>query len=258
MRRDPDQSYRVLELGNPFNNARTSYFHQSLGGYHGAKMRRYQDLIEKSITPEMYALRNSGSTDMKKYGVLNMLNTKYVMAGPAENAVLQNPDNNGNAWLVSKVIKANSPDEEIEKLQSIDTKNEAVIDVSKFSIESDNFNSQGTVSLKEYKPNALTYKATLAGNSLVVFSEIYYPKGWKATIDDQEAEILRANYVLRALVIPEGEHVIKFSFEPRAYYLGNTISMISNIILLLLLLAGIVLSVKQARTPTATEEPSKQ
>ena len=261
IKKDPEQGYRVLELGKPFNNARTSYFHQSLGGYHGAKMMRYQDLIEKHVLPEVNAwigdVQKGGGTDMEKYGVLNMLNTKYIMAGPAENAVIQNPDNNGSAWLVSKVVKVNSPDEEIERLQSLNTKNEAVIDVSKFPIESNNFNNLGTVSLKKYQPNALTYEAKLAGNSLVLFSEIYYPKGWKATIDGAEAEILRANYVLRALVVPEGDHTIRFSFEPKSYYLGNTISLSFSIILLLSLAAGIALSFKQTKQRLATDETSK-
>ena len=260
--KDDNQNYRVFELGgDPFSNARTSYFHQSLGGYHGAKMRRYQDLVEKGISPEINRwigeMRESGGTDMEKYGVLNMLNTKYIMVGQAENAVIPNPDHNGNAWLVSKVIKVNSPDEEIEKLASLDTKNEAVMDVNKFSLESTDFNDLGTVSLTESKPNALTYEASLGGNSLVVFSEIYYPKGWKATIDGQEAEILRVNYVLRALEVPQGEHTIKFTFEPRSYYMGNTISLIFNLILLLSIGAGVVLSLKKARQPVAEQVPAE-
>ena len=260
--KDTTPGYRVLELANPFNNARTSYFHQSLGGYHGAKMRRYQDLIEKGITPELNTwigdLQKGGGTDMEKYGVLNMLNTKYILAGPAENAVIQNPDNNGSAWLVSKVVKVNNPDEEIEKLLLLDTKNQAVIDVDKFPVEADNFNGQGTVLLTEYKPNALTYEAKLDGDGLVVFSEIYYPKGWKATIDGEDAEILRANYVLRALPVPKGDHVIKFSFEPKSYYLGNTISLIFSILLLISIIAGIVLSLKKSSQPLPTSgEPKK-
>ena len=220
-------------------------------------MRRYQDLIEKGIGPEINAwigdLQKSGGTDMDKYGVLNMLNTKYIMVGPAENAVVPNPDHNGNAWLVSKVIKVNSPDEEIEKLRSLDTKNEAVIDASKFPVASESFNDQGTVTLTDYQPNALTYEASLGGSSLVVFSEIYYPKGWKAAIDGEEAKILRVNYVLRALEVPQGEHTVQFTFEPKSYYLGNTISLIFSIILLLSLGTGLVLSLKQMRQPAAKE-----
>ena len=258
IKNDDAQNFRGFELGgDPFSNARTSYFHQSLGGYHGAKMRRYQDLIEKGIGPEINAwigdLQKSGGTDMDKYGVLNMLNTKYIMVGPAENAVVPNPDHNGNAWLVSKVIKVNSPDEEIEKLRSLDTKNEAVIDASKFPVASESFNDQGTVTLTDYQPNALTYEASLGGSSLVVFSEIYYPKGWKAAIDGEEAKILRVNYVLRALEVPQGEHTVQFTFEPKSYYLGNTISLIFSIILLLSLGTGLVLSLKQMRQPAAKE-----
>ncbi len=239
---DQDNShYRVLNLNNPFNEARTSYYHASLGGYHGAKMRRYQDLIEYHLQPEMTALieeLRAGNTDLSSFGVINMLNTKYIKFGNEASQVINNQSANGNAWFVDTVVESSSPDETIEKLGEIDTKTTAIINTAKFKFEA-NTSGAGMISLNNYSPNKLDYTSKRDNDGLAVFSEIYYPKGWKAFIDGNEVDILQANYVLRALEIPKGEHKIEFRFEPAAYYIGNNVMMVCSIILILLSVGGI-------------------
>ncbi len=233
---DESISYRVLNLQDPFNDARTSYFHKSLGGYHGAKMRRYQDLIEHCISPEISTLiqdYQAGSPTPEEYDVLNMLNTKYLLAGTTVESVFLNDAALGNAWFVEEVVKVNSPDEEIAKTCEIDTETTAVVDINKFPLKESAFTASGNINLVEYAPNYLKYEAQNAGAGLAVFSEIYYAEGWKAFIDDQEVPILRANYVLRALEIPEGNHTIAFRFEPQSYAIGNSAMMASSILIIL-------------------------
>ncbi len=241
--KDKSPGYRVYNLQNAFSDARTSYHHHSIGGYHGAKMKRYQNLIERPISEETAALYQSiqeqGGAEMEKFGVLNMLNTKYIIGGTEARAVITNPDANGAAWIVKNVIQVNSPDEEIATLNGLDTKSTAVVDVSKFNLTNNEFNASGIVNLIDYSPKSLTYEAEVNGDALAVFSEIYYPKGWKATIDGQKADILRTNYVLRALEIPSGKHTIKFEFAPMSYHVGNTVSWIANLILIGLFFTGL-------------------
>jgi len=245
---DTEENFRVYYLPDPWNNARTSYYHHSLGGYHGAKMRRYQDLIERCLNSETETLIQSfrgGNTDLKGYGTLNMLNTRYLLANNNANGVIRNPHSNGSAWLVSELIAVSNPDEEIERLCSIDTKTQAVINTSRFQPGSTTFNSSGTVTLKEYQPSKLIYEASLSGNSFIVFSEIYYPKGWKAYIDEEEVEIMNVNYVLRGLEVASGTHRIEFRFEPAAYYVGNKVMAISSYLLVFILLGSIGISLRK-------------
>jgi len=233
---------RVLNLQNPFNENRTSYFTASIGGYHGAKIRRYQDLIDACIQDEIQTaignLRNQ-SLDFSKLNTLNMLNTKYLYAGTESNTVFENKFTNGSAWVITDVIGANSADEEIAAVCGLNTKIQAVIDQTKFSIPSTE--GRGSITLKEKTPNKVTYDANITlGSATGVFSEIYYPHGWVATIDGVEAEILRANYVLRALEIPEGSHEIIFEFKPKVYNTGNTVMLISSILCILMFVGGII------------------
>ncbi|WP_370087627.1 YfhO family protein [Ekhidna sp.] len=225
---------RVLNLQNPFNENRTSYYHESIGGYHGAKIRRYQDLIDYCIQSELQtAIGNlqSQSTDFSDLQVLNMLNTRYLYFGTQQNGVIPNPAANGNAWVVSEIIPVNSADEEVGQVCAINTKSQALIDQTKFAIPQ--VSGFGSIQLTEKTPNKVSYTATITGGSaLGVFSEIYYPKGWTATIDGTEVDILRANYVLRALEIPEGTHEIVFEFKPKIYQSGNNIMLLSSIIIL--------------------------
>lgn len=247
------EHYRVLNLNNPFNEANTSYFHNSIGGYHGAKLRRYQDLIERSISPQINSmvgkLRN-GQTDFSSEQVLNMLNAKYVKFGEQKENVIVNGNVFGNAWFVSDIANVNSPDEEIAKLNSVNLKNSAIIDQNKFKLNKSSFDNSGTITLQKYSPNLITYKTTGgSSNRLAVFSEIYYPEGWSAKIDGKETSISRANYVLRALQIPAGDHTVEFSFRPASYYTGEIIMLISSSIIFILFIGLSYLEYKKESAP---------
>ena len=237
---------RVLNLQNPFNENRTSYFHESIGGYHGAKIRRYNDLIGYCLQSELQSAiqtLQSQSMDFSGLPVLNMLNTKFMYAGNQANGVFPNRFANGNAWTVNRIIPVSSPDEEIAQVCSIDTKNEALIDQSKFDVGQ--IAGNGTIVLNEKTPNRISYTAEISGGTAMgIFSEIYYPEGWTATIDGTETEIKRANYVLRALEIPSGSHEIVFEFKPQTYFTGNTIMMISSILVFLSFIGGVVIELR--------------
>ncbi|GAC1605012.1 MAG: hypothetical protein NVS3B25_34310 [Hymenobacter sp.] len=233
---DKDLSYRVLNLQNPFNEAQTSYFHKSIGGYHGAKLRRYQDLIERQI-----------STNNQQ--VLNMLNTRYLITGDAKQPVQRNPGALGNAWFVSEVKTVKSPDEEMAALNTLSPATVAVVDASKFPQQQPaTYDIAGSsIALTAYSPDELKYRYTAPHDGLVVFSEIYYADGWHAFIDGKPAPHLRADYVLRALAVPAGTHTIDFKFEPRAYAVGNGVSLAASIALLLVLVgAGVYVARRSA------------
>jgi len=245
---DKSESYRVLNLLNPFNDGLTSYYHKSIGGYHGAKMGRYQDLISSVLSDEHGAViksLQSGQSSFQNTPALNMLNTKYFKFGNEASTVIENSNPNGNAWFVETVKPVNNPDEEIKLVKSFDSKRVAVIDQSDFAISSTNYDSLASVKLTSYQPNHMVYESNSNQSGLVVFSEIYYPEGWVATIDDKEASIIRANYVLRALEIPAGQHKIEFRFRPTSYHVGNTVSWISGGILYLVLIAAVLVSFTQ-------------
>jgi hypothetical protein len=237
--------YRVLNLSvDPFNEAGTSYYHHSIGGYHGAKMRRYQELIDVHIGKEIRQLGSKLNTLKSEAGVdslflglnvLNMLNTKYMIYNP-EAAPIQNSKAMGNVWIVKDYQLADNADQEIAALGKIDVSKSIVVD-KKFQSSLGNFTpSNGPVSkisLTSYSPNKLVYNYSGKGNEIAVFAEIYYPKGWNAYIGDKIVPYFQANYVLRALVLQEGNYEITFKFEPLSYRLGKQISMVSSLILLL-------------------------
>ncbi|MFK7954197.1 MAG: hypothetical protein AB8B73_15210 [Ekhidna sp.] len=237
---------RVLNLQNPWNENRTSYYHESIGGYHGAKIRRYQDLIDRCIQAEMQTAvqsLQSQSDDFSNLQVLNMLNTKFMYAGNQRNAVFMNRYANGNAWTVNQIIPVNSPDEEVSQICAISTKSQAIVDQTKFSIPT--ISGSGIIVLESKTPNKAIYSANITGGTgFGVFSEIYYADDWVATIDGQEIDILRANYVLRALEIPEGNHEIIFEFKPSTYFIGNTVTLVSSASILLIFLVGIFIHFK--------------
>ena len=243
--------FRVYNLQEAFSQeGRTSYFHHSLGGYHGAKIRRYQDLYDSCLLAETNAFINdaqSGAIDFNQYGVLNMLNTKYVVYGPEKDNVIPNPAACGNAWFVNHLVKVGSPSEELVQVGEVDTKTTGVIDSSKFKVPNFGYDSLSRIELKEMKPPYLRYEASSTTGGLAVFSEIYYPKGWKATIDGTPAEILRVDYVLRALAIPAGNHTIEFEFKPAPYSIGNKVTMASSWSLLALILGTVGYTWKKAR-----------
>lgn len=241
-------NYRVYNLQGTFSEARTSYFHQSIGGYHGAKMRRYQDLYDSALFDETNMFINdmqSGNPQYNNYHVMNMLNVKYVTYGNQRNNIIPNPAANGPAWFVQSVKQVNSPTEELAALKNTNTKNEAVLDVSKFKLPVVESDTTASINLTSYQPNELVYESNSTTNGLAAFSEIYYAKGWKAYIDNQETEILRVNYVLRALAVPAGKHEIKFEFKPDAYYIGNKITTASSWLVILILLGSIGLSLRK-------------
>lgn len=239
--------FRVLNLsGDPFNEAGTSYYHHSIGGYHGAKMRRFQELIEFQIGNEisqlgtrLNSLKSETGLDSVFIGLnaLNMLNTKYLIYNP-EASPLLNSRAMGNAWIVSNYLLVDNADQEIAAIGKADLANLIVTD-KKYQplLENINTGKKGVsrLSLKSYSPNQLTYSYSGPGNQIAVFSEIYYPKGWNAYIGDKMVPHFQANYVLRALVLQEGEYDITFKFEPVSYQRGKQISMASSFLLILLI-----------------------
>ena len=245
---DKSLDYRVLNLAsNTFNENETSYFHKSIGGYHPAKLRRYQEMIEHYIAPEMQktmqAIMTAGG-DMSKvdgrsiYPILNMLNTKYFILPLQGNqtAPVLNPYTYGNAWFVDKVTYVNNANEEIDKVGKIDLRHEAVAD-KQFETALKASNAQGNVSqveLVSYAPNKLKYNVLSEKGGVVVFSEVYYP-GWTATIDGQKAELGRVNYILRALNVEKGKHTIELAFDPQSVHTTEIIATISFATLLILI-----------------------
>ena len=256
---DKSLDYRVLNLTtNTFNENETSFFHKSIGGYHAAKLRRYQELIDAYLMPEMQSLftslpqvgydLNQLRTD-SVMPVLNMLNTKYLIVGVGNQTVaLQNYQTYGNAWLVDKVQYVENANEEIEALGRLSLRHEAVAD-KKFADVLGQSTLQDTLSLvtlDKYQPNQLTYTVQSGKGGVVVFSEIYYP-GWTATVDGEEVELGRVNYVLRALQVKPGRHEVVLSFFPKTVKTTETIAYISYGLLALVIILLIVMSVRKLR-----------
>ncbi len=245
--------YRVLFLQN-FYDATMSNFHYSLGGYNGARIKRYQELYDSAISREtdmVISHLQKGETNFEAHGVLDMLNTKYLIFGEDENSYLPNPSANGPAWFVSQVQSVKSPNEELEEVTRIDTRKVALIDESKFTLPNVGEDTTAVIRFVDHKPYWLKYESHSSQNGLAVFSEIYYPEGWRATIDGKPADILRCNYVLRALEIPSGQHTIEFTFEPKPYLIGDKVTMASSWILLLVVLGGLGLSLSFREQPGA-------
>lgn len=241
--------YRVYNLQGAMAEARTSYFHQSLGGYHGAKLRRYQDLYDSAIakdTQKLFEDFQAGTPKFAQYHVLNMLNTKYFTYGPDRDNVILNPAANGAAWFVKEILKANSPAEELRLTSLTNTKEVAVVNANlKVEYGQSTIDTIANIKLVERTPPYLKYESESALAGLAVFSEIYYPKGWHAFIDGNEVPLLRANYALRALEVPAGKHTIEFKFEPKPFTIGNKITMASGWLLLLVVLGSVGWSLKR-------------
>ena len=241
---DPDPNYRVLNLSRPLTqDALTSYFHKSLGGYSAVKMRRYQDLIDGYLQP-------------RDPDVINMLNTKYFLI-PGENNELRaqaNPEAYGNAWLVRDVEVVQGPDAEFAALGTVeDLRNTAIVDESFVpALGARTYSGSGSIELTSYAPNRLEYRFSSDSDQLAVFSEIWYGPdlGWEVTIDGQPADLIRANYALRALPVPAGDHQILMTFAPSSYSLGRTISFICSVLILIGVVAALVYRYRSPR-PTA-------
>lgn len=256
---DTSLDYRVLNFAtSTFDDNNTSYWHKSVGGYHPAKLRRYQEMIEHHISPEMQAaykaIATAGgemdSVDANKFRVLNMLNTKYFIfpAGQQRQTVpILNPHAYGNAWFVNKVQYVNNANEEIDALDSIIPTETAVVDarfkdVLKGATESYK-DSLSSIRLTSYAPNRLTYETNNAQDGIAVFSEIYYPDGWHVTIDGQPAELARADYILRTMYVPAGQHTIEMRFDPTSLHVTEGIAYGA----LALLVIGIIVAVLTAK-----------
>jgi hypothetical protein len=231
--KDLDKDFRVLNLTrNPWSDAYTSYFHKSIGGYHGAKLSRYQDLIDRQLS------RNNTK-------VLNMLNTKYYITAnqnTGQTEVNINFEALGNAWFVNEVELVDNPDKEMDALTTFNPARTAVVDkrykklVDGLKTYDYYATDTGKIVLTKYAPDNLVYESTNTNEQLAVFSEIYYDKGWDVYVDGVQKEYLRANYVLRALRIPAGKHMIEWKFEPKSHEIAQLIATISSIIVLLLML----------------------
>lgn len=245
--KDKSMSYRVLNLMNPFQESRTSYFHKSIGGYHAAKLGRYQDLIDRRLSPEMMSLISCPTIDslqntLKNCPSLNMLNTKYIIYNTGQPPIV-NPSAYGNAWFIDSYRFVNTPDEEMAALETLDPRSEAVFD-RKFEENLKGLqivpDSTASIVMTSYAPDILEYKSTSQKEGLAVLSEIYYPYGWKAYIDGQRVPISRADWILRAIVIPAGEHQIKLVFDPDEVKICGTVTTIMSGLLMLLAVGGIV------------------
>ena len=264
--RDQNLDFRVLNLAsNTFNENETSYYHKSVGGYHAAKLRRYQEMIEAYINPEMQSLFKSVSEvagDMTQVNgdsicpVLNMLNTRYFIfpLQGGQTVPIQNPYAFGNAWFVDQLDYVDNANGEIAAVGKIDLRHQAVAD-AKFKEQLGEAIPQDTVSLvsiTSYEPNRLTYDVSSDKGGVLVFSEIYYP-GWEATVDGHPVELGRVDYILRALNIQPGKHQVELSFFPKSVNMTETIAYIAYVLLLLLVAGGLYLEWKRKKTGNVTE-----
>ncbi len=229
-------NYRVICLDNPFNDGTTAFFHKNVAGYNPAKLKTIQELIEFHLSGE---IRNLNS--LEKANVLNMFNTKYIIT-PDRKRALPNPYAFGNAWSVTKVKEVSSADEEILGLKEVDLKNTAVIRKKYTNLLPDEIPTSSGAKISQivenYNPEHLVYNFESNQKEVVVFSEIYYEDGWNAYIDGELVDHYQANYILRALTVPEGKHTIEFKFEPTSLASLNMLGNISSVVLLLLLIAG--------------------
>ena len=256
--KDKDPSYRVVTLNNPFQETSVSYYHHSIGGYYAAKLRRYQELIDHRLQGELNSVIGAfqkAQTAEDLMGAfaacpsLNMLNTRYIIYNP-EQPPLRNPFAFGNAWFVDKVEVVENADAEIAALNTINPLTTAVVD-KRFADEVKGFTPQldstATITLDSYRPNKLVYTTKTNSEQLAVFSEIYYQPGWEVTIDGKPASHFRADWILRAMLVPAGEHQIVFEFRPQGYITAAYITSFSSLIILLLLIGAVGYSVWKAR-----------
>jgi hypothetical protein len=256
--RDQSLDYRVLNLAsNTFNENETSYYHKSIGGYHAAKLRRYQEVVERYISPEMQSLYRAVSEaggDMTKvngdsiFPVLNMLNAKYFILPlqDGQTVPIQNPYVYGNAWFIDELQYVDNANLEMDGLGKLDLRHQAVAD-RKFKAQLGEAVVQDTasvVTIKAYEPNRLTYDVNSGKGGILVFSEIYYP-GWTATVDGEPAELGRVDYLLRAMQVKPGRHEVVLSFFPKSVNTTETIAYISYVILLLVVAGAVFMEYRR-------------
>lgn len=258
--KDKTLDYRVLNMAtNTFNENNTAYWHKSIGGYHAAKLRRYQEMIEAHIQGEMETLftkipevgADLSKIDVTDTPVLDMLNTRYYIVPLQQGATapLFNPHALGNAWLVKEVKYVNNANEEIDAIHGMNPRETAIVDkrfaetVKQPAAMPDSLDN---IVLKSYVPNVLQYEVDTKQGGTVVFSEIYYP-GWRSYIDGEEVSHGRANYILRAMNVPAGKHTIEFVFDPQSLHATETIAFIALGIMLLGALGAIVMGLRKAK-----------
>lgn len=254
---DKDPDYRVLSFDvSPFNDATVSYFHKSVGGYHGAKFRRYQELREAYMDQPIGMFQGNVQNipapvlldTMNKMGqmeIFNLMNTRYFISG---GQAFPNPRAYGHAWLVNQICWVKNADQEIDTLNGVNLKTTAVIDErfkDKIGALVPTTDSSSKIELRSYQPNKLEYTYNASGDAFAVFSEIFYDKGWNILIDDKPAEQVRTDYVLRGMKLPSGSHKITFTFEPKTYESGQTIAMICSLLLFASLAFGLYAEVKK-------------
>lgn len=277
-----NSDYRVLSMSNPFNETSTSFFHKSLGGYHGAKLKNYQELITFALSEEMQKIgqeiSNAKNAKLQQYAmelqlpqesaqavfdtisvktlnltstpVINMLNTRYIILDKNAGAI-KNANANGNAWFVENVKKVNSADDEVRGLANFNSKNTAIVNVSKTGFSDFNFKEHyskketDVVTMTKYGTNVLEYKSKASTELPAIFSEIYYPKGWNCYVDGNEVKTFKANYVLRGAVIPAGNHTIVWKFEPKSVELGGKLALFGSLVLIISCLLVFGLSFKK-------------
>ena len=260
---DKAPDYRVLNLAsNTFNENETSYYHKSIGGYHAAKLRRYQEMIDQYIGKEMRDMQGAivnAQGDMTRvagdsiYPVLNMLNTKYVILPlqGGQTAPLLNPYAFGNAWFVDRISYVDNANAEIDAVGKLNLRHEAVAD-SKFKDvlgEPVAQQSNAVVTLKKYEPNELTYTVESQKGGIVVFSEVYYP-GWTATVDGTDTPVGRVNYILRAINVKPGKHTVVLTFKPASVKNTETAAYVAYLLLVLAIAAGVFFEMKRRKNET--------
>jgi len=254
-------NYRVLPLSGTFQDFRTAYFHKSVGGYHGAKLKRIQELYDFHLGQEIAALQTALQNDptvesinsrLRNSDIINMLNTRYIIYN-SQAPPLANTESLGSAWIVNNLIQVENADEEIVQLGEIDVANEAVVD-KRFAEQIEGFSpspdSEPAIAVEEHLPNYIKYIFDSDSDEAVIFSEIFYDAGWKAYLDGELADHFRANYILRGMIVPAGSHTIEFKYEPQTFQTASIISTSASVILLLVIAFGIfrlIQSIKAAQ-----------
>ena len=269
-------NFRVLNFSGPFNETNTSYFHKSIGGYHGAKLKRYQEIIDFYIGDEINLINQEiseakniklreytetiditkeqaqtvfdtiqiSSLPIQKAAILNMLNVKYIHVDKSKKAV-KNTNSNGNAWFATKVVRVNSANQEMLELGKNDLKTTAIVHREFKNVNSaSKLDSNASIKLTKYDARELTYKSNNSVATAAIFSEIYYPKGWNCYIDGKLVENFRANYILRGTMIPAGSHVINWRFEPKSFEASSSWSLIGSILILLMFIGICTLEIR--------------
>ena len=260
--KDTDPDYRVLNV-NEFQSADPSYFHKAVGGYHAAKLTRYQDLIDRHLgivarpeLPQLLALRADSIAreydpalvkDVRAHlNVLDMLNTRYFIVDPNGEPV-RNPNALGNAWFVSELQYVDTPDAEMAALDDLNPATQAVADKKFQAALGEAKAAEGTIRLTSYAPDRLEYESSSPTGGLAVFSEVYFPWGWEATVDGKPVELGRVNYILRAMQLPAGEHKVVMTFSPKSVKVTDTIATVAIVVVYLLLALAVILSIRKKK-----------